>query len=40
MMSKLYNWAVTKLACCGCVIGFAFLPVMTAGGFTTWMVLT
>ena len=40
IMIRLYDAIATRLACCGCIIGFAFLPVVAAGGITTWTVLT
>jgi hypothetical protein len=39
-MSRLYDYIATRLACCGCIVGFAFLPVLVAGGLTTWSVLS
>ena len=39
-MSRLYDFIATRLSCCGCIVGIVALPVLTAGAFTTWTVLT
>lgn len=39
-MTRLYDLVMARLHCCGCIVGIVALPVLTAGAFTTWTVMT